>query len=420
MKRATESKDEMEKKILNIDKIRGDFPILKTLVHDKPLVYFDNAATTHKPKVVIDKIAEFYSETNSNIHRGVHLLSQKATSEYEAAREKVLNFINAKKLSEIIFTKGTTDSINLVASSYGRAFIKENDEILISHMEHHSNIVPWQILCETTGAKLKVIPINDDGELIFEEYEKLLSPRTKLVSIVHISNSLGTINPVKKIIEKAHEHNIPVLIDGAQGIQHSKVDVQDLDCDFYVFSGHKLYGPTGVGVLYGKQKLLEAMPPYQGGGDMISYVTFEKTRYNSLPYKFEAGTPNIEGVIGLGTAIDYIASLGLENIYEYENELSEYAHGKFRNSFPELTIIGNAKHKTGIISFILEGIHPHDIGTILDFEGIAIRTGHHCTQPVMDRFNVPATARLSLGIYNTKEEIDYTVRSIKKVFEVFG
>ncbi|MHC1736457.1 MAG: aminotransferase class V-fold PLP-dependent enzyme [Ignavibacteriaceae bacterium] len=410
----------MEQKILKIEKIREDFPILKTLVHDKPLVYFDNAATTHKPNVVIDKITEFYSETNSNIHRGVHLLSQKATSEYEAARDKVLNFINAKKLSEIIFTKGTTDSINLVASSFVKAFIKENDEIVISHMEHHSNIVPWQILCETTGAKLKVIPINDDGELIFEEYEKLLSPKTKLVSVVHISNSLGTINPVKKIIEKAHEHNIPVLIDGAQGIQHSKVDVQDLDCDFYVFSGHKLYGPTGVGVLYGKQKLLEAMPPYQGGGDMISYVTFEKTRYNTLPYKFEAGTPNIAGVIGLGTAIDYIASLGLENIYQYENRLSEYAHGKFRNSFPELRIIGNAKHKTGIISFILEGIHPHDIGTILDFEGIAIRTGHHCTQPVMDRFNVPATARLSLGIYNTKEEIDYAVKSIKKVFEVFG
>ncbi|HPO56624.1 MAG: cysteine desulfurase [Ignavibacteriaceae bacterium] len=405
---------------LNIKKIREDFPILQTLVHNKPLVYFDNAATTHKPKAVIDKVAEYYLETNSNIHRGVHLLSQKATSEYEAAREKVLKFINAKKLSEIIFTKGTTDSINLVASSFGRAFIKEGDEILISYMEHHSNIVPWQILCETTGAKLKVIPINDDGELIMEEYEKLLSPRTKLVSIVHISNSLGTINPVKKIAEIAHEKDIPVLIDGAQGIQHSKVDVQDLDCDFYVFSGHKLYGPTGVGVLYGKQRLLEQMPPYQGGGDMISKVTFEKTKYNTLPYKFEAGTPNIVGVIGLGTAIDYMNGLDTENLFNYEHELSEYAHEKFRNSFPGLTIIGNAKEKTGIISFILEGIHPHDIGTILDFEGIAIRTGHHCTQPVMDRFGVPATARLSLGIYNTREEIDYAVNSIKKVYEVFG
>jgi len=419
MRRATESKDIMET-TLNIKKIREDFPILQTLVHNKPLVYFDNAATTHKPKAVIDKVAEYYLETNSNIHRGVHLLSQKATSEYEAAREKVLKFINAKKLSEIIFTKVTTDSINLVASSFGRAFIKEGDEILISYMEHHSNIVPWQILCETTGAKLKVIPINDDGELIMEEYEKLLSPRTKLVSIVHISNSLGTINPVKKIAEIAHEKDIPVLIDGAQGIQHSKVDVQDLDCDFYVFSGHKLYGPTGVGVLYGKQRLLEQMPPYQGGGDMISKVTFEKTKYNTLPYKFEAGTPNIVGVIGLGTAIDYMNGLDTENLFNYEHELSEYAHEKFRNSFPGLTIIGNAKEKTGIISFILEGIHPHDIGTILDFEGIAIRTGHHCTQPVMDRFGVPATARLSLGIYNTREEIDYAVNSIKKVYEVFG
>lgn len=419
MRRATESKDIMET-TLNIKKIREDFPILQTLVHNKPLVYFDNAATTHKPKAVIDKVAEYYLETNSNIHRGVHLLSQKATSEYEAAREKVLKFINAKKLSEIIFTKGTTDSINLVASSFGRAFIKEGDEILISYMEHHSNIVPWQILCETTGAKLKVIPINDDGELIMEEYEKLLSPRTKLVSIVHISNSLGTINPVKKIAEIAHEKDIPVLIDGAQGIQHSKVDVQDLDCDFYVFSGHKLYGPTGVGVLYGKQRLLEQMPPYQGGGDMISKVTFEKTKYNTLPYKFEAGTPNIVGVIGLGTAIDYMNGLDTENLFNYEHELSEYAHEKFRNSFPGLTIIGNAKEKTGIISFILEGIHPHDIGTILDFEGIAIRTGHHCTQPVMDRFGVPATARLSLGIYNTREEIDFAVNSIKKVYEVFG
>jgi len=403
----------------DVFKVREDFPILQTVIHNKPLVYFDNAATTHKPKIVIDKIKEYYESTNSNIHRGVHYLSQKATSEYENARNIVLNFINAAKLSELIFTKGTTDSINLVASSYGRKFIKEGDEIIISHMEHHSNIVPWQLLCEQTGAILKIIPINDNGELIFEEYEKLINAKTKFVSVTHISNSLGTINPIKEIINKAHEFGIPVLIDGAQGIQHSKVDVQDLDCDFYVFSGHKLYGPTGIGILYGKQSLLEKMPPYQGGGDMISNVTFEKTKYNSLPYKFEAGTPNIEGGIALGTAITYLENLGLESVFKYEDELSEYAHSKFNDSFPELKIIGNAARKTGIISFVLEGIHPHDIGTILDFEGIAIRTGHHCTQPVMQRFNFPATARLSLGIYNTKDEIDYAIKAIKKVFEVF-
>lgn len=403
----------------DVFKVREDFPILQTVIHNKPLVYFDNAATTHKPKIVIDKIKEYYESTNSNIHRGVHYLSQKATSEYENARNIVLNFINAAKLSELIFTKGTTDSINLVASSYGRKFIKEGDEIIISHMEHHSNIVPWQLLCEQTGAIIKIIPINDNGELIFEEYEKLINAKTKFVSVTHISNSLGTINPIKEIINKAHEFGIPVLIDGAQGIQHSKVDVQDLDCDFYVFSGHKLYGPTGIGILYGKQSLLEKMPPYQGGGDMISNVTFEKTKYNSLPYKFEAGTPNIEGGIALGTAITYLENLGLESVFKYEDELSEYAHSKFNDSFPELKIIGNAARKTGIISFVLEGIHPHDIGTILDFEGIAIRTGHHCTQPVMQRFNIPATARLSLGIYNTKDEIDYAIKAIKKVFEVF-
>ncbi len=408
-----------EKVDYDIQKIRSDFPILSRPIHNKPLVYLDNAATTHKPKCVIDKVSEYYSELNSNIHRGVHYLSQKATVEYENAREKVLRFINASKLSEIIFTKGTTDSINLVANSFGRKFISKDDEIIISHMEHHSNIVPWQILCEEKGAKLKVIPIDDKGEIIYEEFEKLISTKTKLVSIVHISNSLGTINPVKEIIETAHSYGIPVLVDGAQGVQHLTVDVKELDCDFYVFSGHKLYGPTGIGILYGKQKILEQMPPYQGGGDMIASVTFEKTTYNSLPYKFEAGTPNIVGGIALGTAIDYMNSVRMEKISGYENSLTVYAANVFSN-IEGLKIIGTSKNKAGIISFVLENIHPHDIGTILDFDGIAIRTGHHCTQPVMQRYGVPATARISLGMYNTKDEIDYTAAALKKVFEVFA
>lgn len=408
-----------EKVDYDIQKIRSDFPILSRPIHNKPLVYLDNAATTHKPKCVIDKVSEYYSELNSNIHRGVHYLSQKATVEYENAREKVLRFINASKLSEIIFTKGTTDSINLVANSFGRKFISKDDEIIISHMEHHSNIVPWQMLCEEKGAKLKVIPIDDKGEIIYEEFEKLISTKTKLVSIVHISNSLGTINPVKEIIETAHSYGIPVLVDGAQGVQHLTVDVKELDCDFYVFSGHKLYGPTGIGILYGKQKILEQMPPYQGGGDMIASVTFEKTTYNSLPYKFEAGTPNIIGGIALGTAIDYMNSVGMEKISGYENSLTVYAANVFSN-IEGLKIIGTSKNKAGIISFVLENIHPHDIGTILDFDGIAIRTGHHCTQPVMQRYGVPATARISLGMYNTKDEIDYTAAALKKVFEVFA
>lgn len=408
-----------EKVDYDIQKIRSDFPILSCPIHNKPLVYLDNAATTHKPQCVIDKVSEYYSELNSNIHRGVHYLSQKATVEYENAREKVLRFINASKLSEIIFTKGTTDAINLIANSFGRKFISKDDEIIISHMEHHSNIVPWQMLCEEKGAKLRVIPIDDKGEIIYEEFEKLISTKTKLVSIVHISNSLGTINPVKEIIETAHSYGIPVLVDGAQGVQHLTVDVKELDCDFYVFSGHKLYGPTGIGILYGKQKILEQMPPYQGGGDMIASVTFEKTTYNSLPYKFEAGTPNIVGGIALGTAIDYINSIGMEKVCSYENALTSYADELF-SRIEGLTIIGTSNQKAGIISFVLENIHPHDIGTILDFDGIAIRTGHHCTQPVMQRYGVPATARISLGMYNTKEEIDYTAAAIKKVFEVFA
>lgn len=406
-------------KLLDVQKIRKDFPILNTLVHGKPLVYFDNAATTQKPISVIQKEEEYYKTLNSNIHRGVHTLSQKATTEYELVREKVLQFVNASRLSEIIFTKGTTDSINLVASSFGKKFIKEGDEIIISHLEHHSNIVPWQLLCEEEGAKLKVIPINDKGEIIFDEFEKLISDKTKFISVVYVSNSLGTVNPVKEIIKLAHNQNVPVLIDAAQAIQHFKIDVQELDCDFLAFSAHKLYAPTGVGILYGKEKYLEEMPPYQGGGDMIASVTFEKTTYNSLPYKFEAGTPNIAGVIGLGAALDYLNEIGIDSIAAYEKDLFNYAETKL-SAVEKLTPIGTAANKLSVFSFALEGIHPHDIGTILDFDGIAIRTGHHCTQPVMQRFGIPATARISLSFYNTKEEIDFAADAIKKVFEVFG
>ncbi len=406
-------------KLLDVQKIRKDFPILNTLVHGKPLVYFDNAATTQKPISVIQKEDEYYKTLNSNIHRGVHSLSQKATTAYEQVREKILQFINASCLSEIIFTKGTTDSINLVASSFGKKFIKEGDEIIISHLEHHSNIVPWQLLCEEKKAVLKVIPINDKGEIIFEEFEKLISDKTKFISVVYVSNSLGTVNPVKEIIQLAHSRNIPVLIDAAQAVQHFKIDVQELDCDFLAFSGHKLYAPTGVGILFGKEKYLEEMPPYQGGGDMIASVTFEKTTYNALPYKFEAGTPNIAGVIGLGAAIEYLNEIGIDTIAAYEKDLFEYAEIKL-SAVEKLTPIGTAANKLSVFSFALEGIHPHDIGTILDFEGIAIRTGHHCTQPVMQRFGIPATARISLSFYNTKEEIDFTADAIKKVFEVFG
>lgn len=404
--------------IYDVNKIRNDFPILSNIIREKPLVYLDNAATTHKPTCVINRIKKFYEEENSNIHRGVHHLSQKATAEFENARTKVLRFINAERLSQIIFTKGTTESINLVARSFG-SFFNEGDEIILSQMEHHSNIVPWQLIAEEKKLKIKVIPITDSGELNLNEYKKLFNPKTKFVSVVHVSNSLGTVNPIKEIIEIAHSYDVRVLIDAAQSVQHFKIDVQELDCDFLAFSGHKLYGPTGVGVLYGKHDLLEKMPPYQGGGDMISSVSFEKTTFNVLPYKFEAGTPNIAAVIGMGEAIDYISNIGIDKIAAYEKELIEYAEEKLKviNKF---RIIGNAKNKCSVISFILTGIHPHDIGTILDFEGIAIRTGHHCTQPVMERYNIPATARISLGIYNTKEEIDYLAASIKKVFEVFS
>ncbi len=403
----------------DINKIREDFPILKTEVYSKPLVYLDNAATTQKPQVVIDTISHYYEHLNSNIHRGVHKLSQLATDNYEAARKTVQNFINAKSVEEIIFTRGTTESLNLFAYSFSKAFIKAGDEIIISTMEHHSNIVPWQIVCEDRGAVLKVIPINDDGEIIWEEFEKLISEKTKLVSIVHISNSLGTVNPIEKIITTAHKNNIPIMIDIAQSVQHTPIDVQKLDCDFLAFSGHKLYGPTGIGVFYGKKKYLELMPPYQGGGDMILSVSFEKTKYNALPYKFEAGTPNIAGTIGLAEAIKYVQNIGFENIIRQENELLNYAT-ELSKDIPELRIIGTAGNKCSVLSFELKGIHPHDIGSLLDRDGVAIRTGHHCTEPVMRRFNVPATSRASFSFYNTKEEVDALFKSVRKVIKMFA
>jgi len=402
----------------DIEKIRNDFPILHQKVHGKPLVYLDNAATTQKPQVVIDTLINYYSSVNSNVHRGVHYLSETATKEYEASRKIIQNFINAKSTEEIIFTRGTTESINLIASSYGRTNLKEGDEILISTMEHHSNIVPWQILCEEKNAKLKVIPISDEGEILYDEFIKLLNERTKVVSIVHVSNSLGTINPIKKIIQKAHSLNIPVVIDGAQSVQHLKVNVQELDCDFFAFSGHKIYGPTGIGILYAKKEFLEKMPPYQGGGDMILSVSFEKTIYNHLPYKFEAGTPNIAGAIGLGTAIKYVENIGIGSIASYEQELLKYATDAV-SEIKELKIIGTAKEKASVLSFVLDNIHPHDVGTFLDMDGVAIRTGHHCTEPVMKRYNVPATSRASFAFYNTKEEIDVFIKSAKNVVKMF-
>jgi cysteine desulfurase / selenocysteine lyase len=403
----------------DVAKVREDFPILKQSVYGKPLVYLDNGATSQKPRSVLDALANYYSNENSNIHRGVHYLSERATREYEEARAKIQRFINAEKLSEIIFTRGTTEAINLVASSYGRANIKAGDEILITAMEHHSNIVPWQLLCEEKGARLQVAPVNDDGELIMDEFARLLNERTKLVSVAHVSNALGTINPVEQIISLARQRNVPVMIDGAQAVPHLDVDVSRLDCDFYAFSGHKIYGPTGIGVLYGKTHLLEAMPPYQGGGDMIASVTFEKTTYNTLPYKFEAGTPNISGAIAFGAAIDYVNQIGLSRIARHEHELLEYGTAAL-GQIPGLRQIGTAKEKAGILSFVMDGIHPHDIGTILDREGIAIRTGHHCAMPLMQRFNVPATARASLALYNTIGEIDALVSGLHKVREVFN
>lgn len=403
----------------DVEKLRKDFPILGEKVHNKPLVYFDNAATSQKPQVVIDAVHRFLSTCNSNIHRGVHQLSEQATEAYEQSRKKVQRFINAAESREIIFVRGTTEAINLVAYSYGRKHIQAGDEILISTMEHHSNIVPWQILCEQTGAVLRVVPINDAGEVRLDEYEKLLTPRTRLVSMVHVSNALGTINPVREIVRLAHRQGVPVLIDGAQAVPHLNVDVREIGCDFYAFSGHKVFGPTGIGVLYGKADLLEAMPPYQGGGDMIKSVTFEKTLYNDLPYKFEAGTPHIAGVIGLGVAVDYVSGVGMERIAAYEHELLVYATGAL-SAMPGVRIIGTAREKASLLSFVLEGVHAHDVGTILDHEGVAIRAGHHCAMPVMQRFGVPATARASLAFYNTREEIDVLGGAITKAIEMFG
>ncbi|MFO7446057.1 MAG: cysteine desulfurase [Ignavibacteriaceae bacterium] len=403
----------------DVEAVRRDFPILKQLIHGKPLCYFDNAATTQKPQSVINAIENYYKFQNANIHRGVHFLSEVATKAYEDSRIKIQKFINAASEKEIIFTSGTTGSINLVAQTFGRQNIGEGDEIIISHMEHHSNIVPWQLVAKEKKAVLRIIPITDSGELNFAEFEKLISDKTKIISVVYVSNSLGTINPVERIIELGHSKNIPVLIDAAQAVNHLPVDVQKLDCDFLAFSGHKLYGPTGIGVLYGKQKILESMPPYMGGGDMISKVTFEDTTFNDLPYKFEAGTPHIEGVIGLGAAIDYINKTGIDNIALYEKELLDYAVSAI-SGIKGVKIIGTAKNKSSVISFVIDNVHPHDVGTFLDFEGIAIRTGHHCTQPVMQRYNIPATSRASLSFYNTKEEVDTLVNGIKKVIEVFG
>lgn len=403
----------------DVHQIRKDFPLLQHKIRGKPLVYLDNAASTQKPQVVIDTMRHYYEYDNANVHRGVHLLSERATKKLEEARDKGRDFLNAKESREIIFVRGATEAINLVASSFGRKNVGPGDEVLITTMEHHSNIVPWQMLCEEKGARLRVVPISDDGELLMDEFEKLIGPRTRLVSVVHVSNTLGTINPVADIVALAHRRGIPVLLDGAQAAPHMPIDVQELDCDFYVLSGHKVYGPTGIGVLYGKAAVLEAMPPYQGGGDMISSVTFEKTTYNTLPYKFEAGTPNIAGSIGLGAALDYVESIGLENISAHEQGLLQYTTEQLQ-AIPGIRIIGTAKHKAGAISFVMDGVHPHDIGTIMDQEGIALRTGHHCTQPLMDRFGVPATARAALALYNTYDEIDALVRGIHMVKEMFS
>ena len=399
---------------LNIASIRNDFPILNEVVNGKQLVYFDNAATTQKPRLVLDALSGYYEHYNANIHRGIHHLAEKATSAFEESRRRLQKFINAPLSEEVIFTYGTTDSINLVAQTYGRKFLKEGDEIIISTMEHHSNIVPWQMLCEEKGCILKVIPINEDGELLMDEYEKLLSERTKFVSIVHVSNALGTINPIKEIIAKAHEFGAKVLIDGAQASSHLVIDVQDLDCDFYSLSLHKIYGPTGMGILYGKKELLDAMPPYRGGGEMIKEVTFAKTTYNELPYKFEAGTPNIADVVAAKYALDYVDVLGKEQIASHENDLLKYATESLKE-IDGLKIIGNAKEKVSVVSFVMKGIHHQDIGVILDQQGIAVRTGHHCTQPLMQRFGITGTTRASFAVYNTIEEVDLLIKGLNKV-----
>ena len=403
----------------DVQKVRRDFPILSERVHGKPLVYLDSANTSQKPQAVIDAMDDYYRHANANIHRATHLLSERATALYEGARARAAAFINAPDEKTIVLTKGTTDGINLVAQSYGRSNLRADDEIVISWLEHHSNIVPWQMLCEQTGAVLRIVPIDDRGEIDLEQYAALLSPRTRMVAMSHVSNALGTVNPVREIVEQAHARGAVVLIDGAQAVPHLTVDVQALDCDFYAFSSHKMFGPTGVGVLYGRRSLLEAMPPYQGGGDMIASVTFEKTLYNVVPYKFEAGTPNIGGVAGFGAAIDYLMAIDRAAALAHEDGVLEYATSQVRE-IPGARIIGEARHKTGVLSFLLEGVHPHDAGTILDNEGVAVRTGQHCAQPVMDRYGVAATIRASLGIYNTREEIDVLVKALERVREVFA
>lgn len=404
--------------VLDITKIRNDFPVLSQKIYGKPLIYFDNAATTQKPRVVIDIINKLHSEHNSNVHRGIHYLSDQITKMYELAREKVQNYLNARYIHEIIFTSGVTASINMVAYSFGEVYVKKNDEIIVSEMEHHSNIVPWQMMCKRKGAHLRVIPFNDKGELLLDEYKKLINSRTKLVAVTHVSNSLGTINPVKEIVAIAHKNNIPVLIDGAQAIQHGKIDVQDIDCDFYAFSGHKVYGPTGIGILHGKERWLQEMPPYQGGGDMIDRVRFEHTTYDELPFKFEAGTPNYIGAIGLGVALDYMTGIGLDNIKNYEKKLLDYGTAKL-TALNGLKLYGTAENKTCIFSFLLNNIHLYDVGMLLDKMSIAVRAGHHCTQPLWEHYKVEGSIRESLAFYNTLEEIDSLYEALKKIQKMF-
>ena len=414
----TSSPAEAPAPALDVERIREDFPILQRTVRGRPLVYLDSAATTQKPRAVLDALARYYAHGNANIHRGVYVLSEEATAAYDAAREKVQGFLNAAASREIVFTRSSTESINLVAQSFGRRNVGRGDEIVITHMEHHSNIVPWQLLCEQVGARLRVAPIDDTGTLQLDELERLIGPRTRLVSVVHLSNSLGTINPVRDIVAMAHRQDVPVLIDGSQAVYHMPVDVQALDCDFYVCTGHKLYGPTGIGVLYGREALLEQMPPYQGGGDMIRSVTFEKTTYADLPHKFEAGTPHIAGAIGLGAAVDYVQRIGFDAVAPHEADLLAYGTAAL-SDVKGVRLLGTAAHKASILAFVMEGAHPHDVGTIVDTEGVAIRTGHHCTQPIMDRFGVPATSRASVAMYNTREEIDVLVRALQRVREMF-
>jgi len=404
---------------LDVDRIRADFPILQVRINDKPLAYLDNAASSQMPKQVIDRLVRYQTSEHANIHRAVHTLSERATAEYEGARRKIQRFINAKEEREVIFTRGTTDSVNLVMHGYGRAFLGDGDEIIVSQLEHHSNIVPWQMLCEEKGARLRVIPCNDAGELLLDDYAKLFNANTRFVAITHVSNALGTINPVKDMIAIAHRHGVPVLVDGAQAVPHMKVDVQDLDCDFYAFSGHKMCGPTGIGVLYGKAPLLAKMKPFEGGGDMILSVTFEKTTYNAIPYKFEAGTPPIAAAVGLGATVDYLESVGLDRIAAHEHELLTYATEAFAQ-LKGVRIVGTARNKAGVLSFTLQGVHPHDVGTILNEDGVAVRTGHHCAQPVMHRFGVPATVRASFYLYNTFAEVDALIAGIRRVQKIFG